>query len=93
MSIRIVVKSEAVSTRSGMGKNGKPFAFREQSAAIDAGGDFPLPFRIRLASDQPVYKPGVYSLAADSYRVGQYGDLEIRFPHFEPVVVEPVKKA
>lgn len=94
MSIRVLVKSEAVTVRNGTGKNGKAFSFREQHAALDKGGDFAEPFRLRLDQQQPAYKPGLYTFSPESYRVGQYGDVEIRFASLVPFdVVKPAVKA
>lgn len=93
MSIRIIVKSEVVTARRGTGKNGKPFEFREQAAALDDGGDFPAPFRVRLERDQPAYKPGIYTFSAQSYRVGQYGDVELRYASLVPLDTKAPAKA
>lgn len=91
--IRVIVKSENINVRSGTGKNGKAFSFREQFAALDDGGDFPAPFRVRLDRDQPAYKPGLYTFSAQSYRVGQYGDVELRFASLVPLDVQRAAKA
>jgi Helix-destabilising protein. len=87
--IRVLVKSENVSLRNGTGKNGKAYSFREQHAALDDGGDFPAPFRLRLEREQPAYKPGLYTFDPKSYRVGQYGDVELRFVSLVPLDAKP----
>lgn len=74
--IRIVIKSDNVVTRAGTGKAaGK--TFRHQSGAVDNGQDFPAPCRIPLDDHQPPYPPGIYTLTAGSYYVGNFGDIEV----------------
>lgn len=94
--IRVIVKSENVNNRAGTGKNGKPFSFREQGAALENGGDFPYPIKLRLERDQPAYKPGVYTFSPESYRVDDFGNPELRYVTlvpFDAVKPGPVTKA
>lgn len=73
----IVIKSGTSTQRAIKGKDGTQYLFNEQTAAIEKGEDFPVPFRIRLGDGQPPYPPGHYLVDSSSFEVGQYGDLKI----------------
>lgn len=74
--IRILIKSDNVSSRNGSGRAaGK--VFRHQSGAIDNGNDFPQPCRVPLDEHQPAYPPGTYTLTPASFYAGEYGDIEV----------------
>ena len=91
--IRVIVKSENVVAKQGTSKAGKQYNIREQSAALDTGADFPAAFRIALDKDQPAYKPGAYTFAPESYTVGRYGDVELRYPKLVPLPAQAAKAA
>jgi len=76
----IVVKSS--NTRIEKTQSGSEI--KKQQAAIDQGGDYPLPFW--LVVNDP-YPPGRYVIAPQSYKVNQYQSLELdRYNlHLEPV--------
>lgn len=57
-------------------KNG-PKTFFHIPAAVDTGGLYPVEFRFPVASESHIMAPGKYSLAECSFKVGQFGDLEI----------------
>lgn len=73
----ILIKSAAATLRK-IERQGKPtLYFNEQSAAVEKGGDFPIPFKLTLADDQQPYPPGRYIVDASSFEVGDYGRLTI----------------
>lgn len=73
----IIVKTANSSVRKIRRKDGSEVQFVEQSVAIENGDDFPQPFRITLDDDQKPYQPGAYQVCPSSFRVGQYGDLQV----------------
>lgn len=48
-----------------------------QDAYVHLGGAYPSKMKIPLDSPSGAYPPGEYELSPDSFRVGQYGDLEV----------------
>ena len=78
---KIIVRSTAVNERHITTRDGRQMTFREQSAALDNGQDFPQPFKLNLEQDQPAYKAGEYTLDPSSLYVdGKYGKLAIGRP-------------
>lgn len=74
----IIVVSDAVHTRRIPARGDRAeITFREQRAAIERGEDFPQPFNVQLADDQPPYKPGRYTLDLSSLEVNEYGGLRL----------------
>lgn len=74
----IVIVSDAVHTRTIPARGDRAaIQFREQRAAIERGEDFPKPFNIQLADDQPAYKPGRYLLDMASLEVNEYESLRV----------------
>lgn len=74
----ILIKSDAVHTRTIPARGDRAsISFREQRAAIERGEDFPVPFNLPLAEDQPPYKPGRYALDLSSLEVNEYGNLRL----------------
>lgn len=57
-------------------KNG-PKTFFHINAYADLGGAFPVEFRFPVESATHVFAVGEYQLAQSSFKIGQYGDLEI----------------
>lgn len=51
--------------------------FNEQSAAIEAGEDFPRPFKFNLEENQKPYPPGRYVLDSASLMVGDFDSLKV----------------
>lgn len=70
LNMFIIIKSTNV--RKVTTANGA--ALIKQQAAIDIGADFPLAFELTV--DTP-YPPGRYNLSPRSFRVNQYGSLEL----------------
>jgi hypothetical protein len=66
----VIIKSENTRTVKTNGGN----ELRQQQAAMDQGHDYPAPFW--LIVDQP-YSPGRYTLDPNSFRVNQFGGLEL----------------
>jgi len=82
--MKIEVRSSAVSTKSGTGKNGKPYNIREQECRVEMNDEV-RKVRLTLADDAQPYAPGVYALADSSFIVNQYGGLEIGRAALVPV--------
>ncbi len=75
--MKVQVMSEKVETRSFPAREGRAAVnFREQKAAIERPGDFPLPFKLTLDDDQQPYKVGTYELCPSSLESNKYGGLE-----------------
>jgi hypothetical protein len=55
---------------------GKPY-HKQQAFLHVPGSRYPTACKL-FAEDGKAFAPGMYFLAASSFRVGQYGDLEIR---------------
>lgn len=51
--------------------------YHEQQAYADLGQAYPVPFKITLESPNQAYGIGDYELDPASFRVNQYGSLEI----------------
>ncbi len=49
----------------------------EQKAFAQMGGIFPVEFKITHDDHNDAYAVGVYELSPDSYKVNQYGQLEL----------------
>lgn len=87
MALRIEVKSDAVETRSGTSKNGKPYSIRSQTAYAytyeQNGNPKPFPERIslNLEDNQQAYPVGNYALDLEkSIYVGDFGRLSLGRP-------------
>jgi len=75
--VKVIVKSKAVRRDEFVNKaTGQLSVNFKQSAALDSGGDFVLPFDVRIKENQP-YEPGEYALAPECFRVSRFGGLEI----------------
>lgn len=75
--MKVQVMSDQVEIRSFPAREGKAAVqFREQKAAIERPGDFPLPFKLTLDDDQQPYKPGTYDLCPTSLESNKYGGLD-----------------
>lgn len=75
--MRILVKSTDLRVKTFEAKNGKPAReVTEQQAALDQGGQFPLPFWLQVPHDKP-YQPGLYDLDPTSIRGNPFGGIEL----------------
>ena len=54
-----------------------PQTFFHVDAYAHLGGAFPVQFRLPAQSSTHIFSPGHYQLSPESFKVGQYGDLEI----------------
>ena len=68
--MHIQIKSE----KTRIEKTRKRTELHKQQAALDIGGDYPLPFEATV--DEP-YKPGRYIIDPLSFRVNLFGSLEL----------------
>ena len=50
---------------------------RSQTAGLDLGNGFELPFRVGLGKN-PAYKPGQYDIDPKSFGLSDYGDLVLK---------------
>jgi hypothetical protein len=75
--------------RTFKGRDGKPDrTVYEQKAYVHLGGVFPVEFKLSHDDHNNAYEAGTYKLNPESFKVGQYGDLQLdRFN----IKLEPVK--
>ena len=64
-----------------------------QKAYADLGGAFPAQMKITLQSPNEAYRPGDYELSPESFRIGQYGDLEVNRFNIKLVPVSAALKS
>lgn len=75
--MRILIKSTNTRVKHFEGKNGKPDReIHEQQAALDVGGEFPLPFWVAVEPGKP-YQPGLYDFDPASFRNTPFGGIEL----------------
>lgn len=75
--MKVQIMSEHVESRSFPARDGRAAVhFREQKAAIERPGDFPLPFKLTLDELQEPYKVGTYELCPTSLESNKYGGLD-----------------
>lgn len=97
MTLKVLIMSAHVATRDLPARGEKPaMTFRNQSAAIERPGDFPLPFQLSLDESQAPYPPGEYTLCPSSFQNDKYGGLQfarrtVLIPH--KIVAATVAKA
>lgn len=88
--MKVLVMNIDVKTRSFPSREGKPAVnFREQSAAIERPGQFPLPFIVSLEETQAPYPAGEYTIDPDSLQNNKFGGLEFG----RRIVLIPIKNA
>jgi hypothetical protein len=75
------VKEAAVTTKSGQGKNGKPYTIREQNAWLHTGKAYPQEVRIRLGDDGAPFAPGEYELTDRCFWVDRWGSVNVDLAH------------
>lgn len=85
--LKVTVDSTHVDTRRGVSsKTGKPWEMHTQSAwvyLVDASGVADrFPTKARFSVDDPAkpYAPGEYLVSPASFRINNWGDLEVAFP-------------
>ena len=78
-SIRIEVVDGKVETREGKIKSGpragEDYSIRTQEAYVHNGHAYPQRFKLQLPSNVTGYMPGFYTLAPESFLVGDYESL------------------
>lgn len=95
--LKITITSTAVHTKSGIGKNGRPYEIREQAAWIhlvapDGKTDpYPTTMMIMLDKQAAPFPLGDYQLHLSSVQSGRFGSLQIK-PMLVPLH-QPVKAA
>lgn len=71
---RIIVKSAAVEEETNSKTNN---IIRSQTAGLDLGNGFELPFRVGLGK-RPAMQPGEYDIDPKSFGLDQYGGLTLK---------------
>lgn len=84
MKIR-VVKSEVAQRNVTRKRDGKAFAFREQSAQVDMPNGERRVIAVSLEDGQGPYPPGDYTLMDSSFYVDRNGRLSLGRLHLAPV--------
>lgn len=78
--IRVEIRSKTLDrVRVFQGRN-----YGEQSAAINNGGDYPLPFKVNVQEGEE-YAPGIYTIDPRSFRADEFGNLKIKGLRLLPV--------
>ena len=86
---RIVIKNAAVEENT----TSKGTVMRSQTAGLDLGNGYELPFRVGLGS-RPAYPVGKYDIDPACFTLGQYGDLQLkRYVDLIRTDVVPAKSA
>lgn len=89
---RVIVKHAQVEERSINAKSG-PQIIRSQTACLDLGNGYELPFRVGLGKN-PAYPAGEYDIDPRSFKLSDYGDLELsRYLDLIPVQHKPAAPA
>jgi hypothetical protein len=89
--LKISITSTAVHTKSGIGKNGRPYEIREQSAWVhlyDQDGKanpFPTGMMLMLDKNAAPFAVGDYIMQLASIQSGSFGSLKIK-PILHPVM-------
>jgi len=92
--LRITIASTAVHTKSGIGKNQRPYEIREQAAWIHLVGEdgkphpYPTQMMLMLEKQAAPYALGDYILHPSSIQSGRFGSLQIKpllVPHQQAV--------
>lgn len=88
----IIVKNAEVEERAINGKNGRQI-IRSQTAALELGKGYALPFRVGLGQNSP-YPPGEYDIDPRSFKLSPFGDLELsRYLDLVPIQHKPAPAA
>jgi hypothetical protein len=77
MNVKIEIKSADVVQRAGTGKDGKPYAFREQTGWLDTGDEYPQKVRIPVEPGKAPYPPGRYVMDPSCLYVGKFNKLSL----------------
>jgi len=82
--LKISITSTAVHTKSGIGKNGRPYEIREQAAWVhlyDQDGKanpYPTGMMLMLEKQSAPYAVGDYIMESSSIQSGPFGSLKIK---------------
>lgn len=88
----VTVKTAQVEERTITGLNGQSI-IRSQMAELSLGNGYALPFRVGLGQ-RPAYQPGEYDIDPRSFKLSNYGDLELnRYVDLVPLNVKPATPA
>lgn len=78
LTVEIHENQVTCNERSGISpRTQKPYTIREQSAYIDLGGVYPVPFKFNLEDGQHPYPAGKYRIHVNSYYISKYGQVSI----------------
>lgn len=88
--MRISIDTTETQTKSGTGKNGKPYSITTQTGYADTGKRYPSEVRIRLQDGEKPYAPGEYCIDFEkSVYVGAFDRLALS----EELVLLPMGEA
>lgn len=82
--LKISITSTAVHTKSGIGKNGRPYEIREQNAWVHLydqdgkGNPFPTGMMLMLEKNSAPFPVGEYIMQPSSIVSGPFGSLKIK---------------
>lgn len=86
----VIIKSSAANEEVNK-KTGA--LMRSQTAGLDLGNGFHLPFRVGLGQ-RPAYPAGEYDIDPKSFSLNQYGDLQLgRYVDLVPIGAKPAPVA
>ncbi|WP_413479402.1 single-stranded DNA-binding protein [Vibrio hibernica] len=89
LKVEIFKENERVEIRQIVPKDGKSGrTIYEQIAYAHLGGKFPVEMKIQLEKDQVPYATGLYSPHGSSFKVNDFGSLELR--RFG-MILEPIR--
>ena len=91
---RVEIKDGAVEEFSGISKKtNQPFTIRKQKGWLhNPAWEYPKEIDIPLREQRAPYNEGEYQVAASSFYVGRFGDLQISL-ELEPMVSRNVRSA
>ena len=92
--MKIVIKDATVEVQKGTSKKtGNAYEMKSQSGTVVFGPDHMQPVRIPLGDNQSPYAAGDYNVAAESFGVSNFGDLELRRLRLEPIGSATLRRA
>jgi hypothetical protein len=72
-----------------------PREMLEQRAYLHTDGAYPIPFKVSLRNPSEAYASGFYTISPESFKVNQYGNLELSRFDFKllPLIEKPAPRA
>lgn len=82
--IRIEVKSNAVVTREGTSKSGRPYKLIEQRGWLHGAKDYPVEVAFILETGQLPFAPGFYVADSSCVTVDRFGTAALQLNRMKP---------